>query len=103
MNFISKIYDVTKNFPSYEMYGLSTQLRRSAISISLNIAEGSGAHSDAEFRRFLIISLRSAYEVGCGIEVAHRLKYLHDEQKDAIESECSELTAMIQGFVNSLN
>ena len=76
MDFIENIYSVTSKFPKEEVYGLTSQIRRAALSIALNIAEGSGAASDDDFNRFLTISLKSSYEVMCGIEVAVRLKYI---------------------------
>lgn len=63
MDFITQIYALTAKFPVSERFGLTDQLRRAAISIALNIAEGSGSGSDAEYIRFLRIAQRSAYEV----------------------------------------
>ena len=60
MDFVEEIYKTTNQFPVNEMYGLTSQLRRAALSIPLNIAEGSGAGSDPEFNRFLNISMRSS-------------------------------------------
>ncbi|RJP28764.1 MAG: four helix bundle protein [Candidatus Omnitrophota bacterium] len=102
MDFIGEIYKVTSNFPSTEIYGLSAQLRRAAISISLNIAEGSGSGSDPEFNRFLNISLRSAYEVMCGIEVACKLDYCDKTIAEKLLNECDELSAMITGLKRKL-
>lgn len=95
MGFIEDIYKVTNKFPSAETYGLISQLRRAAISIALNIAEGSGSNSDREFSRFLGISLRSSYEVMCGIEIAKRLNYCSDEDVEVLLKNCDELSAMI--------
>ena len=75
MDFIEQVYKITNKFPKTEMYGLTSQIRRVALSIALNIAEGSGAGSDNEFNRFLNIALRSGYEVMCGIEVGAVAKY----------------------------
>lgn len=72
--FVTLIYQLTSRFPKEEKYGLIDQIRRSAVSISLNIAEGSGAGSDAEFRRFLRMSQRSGYEVIAALEIATNLK-----------------------------
>ena len=102
MDFIGEVYKVTGKFPSSEIYGLTSQLRRSAVSIALNIAEGSGAGSDNEFNRFLNISLRSAYEVMCGVEVAKKLTYCNDQEKDFLLTKCDELAAMLSGLKNKL-
>ena len=102
MEFVEMIYQATNQFPLREMYGLTNQLRRSAISIALNIAEGSGAGSDKEFNRFLNISLRSSYEIVCGIEVANRLRYCEDQKARLLLSKVDEISAMISGFKKKL-
>jgi len=102
MDFVEEVYEVTNKFPPKEMYGLTSQLRRSAISIAMNIAEGSGSGSDAEFNRFLNISLRSSYEVMCGIELARRLEYCNESQVDNLLKKCDELSAMISGLKEKL-
>jgi len=102
MSFVENIYEVTGEFPQKEVYGLTSQLRRAALSIPLNIAEGSGASSDQDFSRFLSISLRSTYEVMCGIEIAVRLKYCAEQNKTQLLSSCEELSAMITGLKKKL-
>ena len=102
MDFVEKIYKLTAKFPHEEIYGLTAQLRRAVISISLNIAEGSGARSDNEFGRFLIIAHRSNYEVMCGIEIAKRLKYINVDEVDGFLKESNELSAMIFGLQKKL-
>jgi len=102
MDFIEEIYKITNKFPAKETYGLISQLRRAATSIALNIAEGSGSGSDNELNRFLNISLRSSYEVMCGIEVAKRLKYCNNEEVDSLLNRCNELSAMIFGLKKKL-
>lgn len=102
MDFIEDIYRLTDKFPIKEMYGLISQLNRSAISIALNIAEGSGAGSDNEFCRFLNIALRSAYEVMCGIEVAIRLNYCSDKEAEILFKNCDTLCAMLSGLKRTL-
>ena len=82
IKFVSLIYEITATFPKEEKYGLIDQIRRAAVSISLNIAEGSGAGSDAEFSRFLRMSQRSAYEVIAALEIAINLK--NDELIDVL-------------------
>ena len=103
MDFIEIIYKITNKFPACEIYGLTSQLRRAALSIALNIAEGSGSGFDKEFCRFLNISLRSSYEVVCGVEVAKRLNYCNQEETDGLLKQCDELSAMISGLKKSLS
>lgn len=102
MEFIAHVYTVTSSYPRYELYGLIDQIRRAAVSIALNIAEGSGAGGDKEFKRFLRISFRSVYEVITGIEVAIRLKYGRDNQNRSLLIESDELCAMLTGLMKSL-
>jgi four helix bundle protein len=72
------IYLLTQNFPKNEMYGLTSQVRRCAISIPSNIAEGRGRNSDKEFIRFLQIALGSIYELQTQLELAFELNYVSD-------------------------
>ena len=73
MDFATEIYRVSAGFPRSEQFGLTSQIRRAATSIPLNIAEGAGAGSNAEFRQFLSYALRSTYEVMTALEIAQRL------------------------------
>lgn len=102
ISFVEEVYRITATFPREEIYGLTAQLRRAAVSIPLNIAEGSGASSDMDFRRFLCISLRSAYEVMCAMEIAARLNYVASDKKEKTLGECDELSAMISGLMKKL-
>jgi four helix bundle protein len=102
MDFIEKVYRVTETFPNKEVYGLVSQLRRAAASIALNIAEGSGSGTDAEFKRFIAIALRSTYEVMCGIEIAHRLNYCSEIEKEELLSHSDDLSAMLGAFQKKL-
>src|SRR4030042_569148 len=102
MDLVEDIYRTSDKFPMKEVYGLINQIRRSAVSIALNIAEGSGAGSDKEFNRFLSISLRSAYETMCALEIAHRLKYCPKLEKEKLEDKCEQISAMISGLKKKL-
>lgn len=84
------------------MYGLISQIRRAAVSIALNIAEGSGNNSGKEFQRYLEIALRSDYEVIACLEIAVRLKYCTKTDFERLTTEGDELAAMIAGFAKSL-
>jgi four helix bundle protein len=71
-----RIYEVSRQFPKEELYGLTSQLRRSALSIPSNNAEGCGRDTDADMRRFLQIAAGSASEVDCQLVLARDLEYL---------------------------
>ena len=94
---------MTSNFPKEEIYGLTSQIRRAALSIALNIAEGSGNTSEKEFKRFLEISLRSVYEVIACLDIALKLKFLSETEFEKLTKEADEIAAMIIGFSKSLN
>lgn len=94
---------LVKSFPAHELYSLSSQIRRAANSVSLNIVEGSTGLSNAEFRRFLVIANRSALEVvGC-LFLAKRRNYLQEELFAKLYNQIEVLVKMIQALINSLN
>jgi four helix bundle protein len=76
MDFVTKLYKTTRNFPQEELYGLTNQMRRSAVSIPSNIAEGFGRKSSPEFKRFLQISMGSLFELQTRIEILKDLNFL---------------------------
>jgi four helix bundle protein len=85
------------------MFVLTSQIKRAADSVSLNIAEGSTGQSNAEFARFLKIALRSNIEVvGC-IHLAKRRKYISDEEFDSIYAQCENILMLITGLQKSLS
>lgn len=90
-------------FPAHELYSLSSQIRRAANSVSLNIVEGSTGLTNAEFRRFLVIANRSALEVvGC-LYLAQRRNYLTNDKFSNLYNKVEVLVKMIQALINSLN
>src|SRR5688572_16449889 len=94
---------VSKDFPKEEIYILTSQIKRAADSVSLNIAEGSTGQSNPEFRRFLRITLRSDMEVvGC-IHLARRRGYIKDCDFERIYKLCEELLVMINALMNKLD
>ncbi len=103
MDFITRVYDVTSLFPPPEIYGLTSQIRRAATSIALNIAEGATSGYDTEYNRFIHLAIRSANEVTAGFEIAKRLKYCTEEQADELSAEAGEIASMLQGLSKSLN
>lgn len=102
ISFVTFIYKITSQFPKEERFGLVDQLRRAAVSISLNIAEGSGAGSDAEFCRFLRMAQRSAYEVIAALEISNNLKLTDSKTIEEGINEADQLSAMLSGLIKSL-
>jgi len=96
------VYETTRSFPREELYGLTSQLRRSAASIGANIAEGCGRRSDGEMARFLQIARGSASEIEYHVLLAHDLHLLRDEEFRHFSYQADELqrmlTALIQRF-----
>ena len=94
---------LAQNFPKHEIYSLSSQIRRAANSVSLNIVEGSTGLTNAEFKRFLVIANRSALEVvGC-LFLAKRRGYIADEKFGELYNKIEILVRMIQALINTLN
>ena len=97
------VNEVSKKFPKEEMYVLSSQIKRAADSISLNIAEGSTGQTNPEFKRFLGIAIRSDIEVvGC-IYLAQKRSIIEDADFEKIYKMCEELLVMLNSLRNSLN
>lgn len=102
MELTIEISDLAKYFPSFELYSLSSQIRRAADSVVLNIAEGCTGQSNAEFRKFLRYSLRSAIEVVSCLFIARNKRYLNDESFNKYYSSYEILSKMINKFSASL-
>ena len=100
MVFVTKIYEITKNFPAAEAYGLTSQLRRSAISIPSNIAEGAARKSNKEFIQFLYIALGSVAETETQLEIASRIGYL-DNVTD-LNNQITDIRRLTQGLIRYL-
>ncbi len=79
MDLVTAVYQASASFPKDEMYGLTSQLRRAAVSVPSNIAEGQGRHGAAEFRHFLRQASGSLMELETQIMIAERLRYLNSE------------------------
>jgi four helix bundle protein len=101
VSFAKKIYRITKEFPKEELFGVTNQLRRTAISISLNIAEGS-SRSKKEFKHFLNIAVGSVYECIPLIEISREEKYVSNKEYEDIYMECNKIAAMLNALKNSI-
>jgi len=95
-------YTSTRSFPNDEQFGLTSQLRRCAISIPSNIAEGFGRRSDKDYHRFLKISLGSLFEFQTQIEIAKNLDYLTAAQFETLFEASRELERMLSSFINTV-
>ncbi len=103
MDFVDAVYIATKSFPKDEVYGLTSQLRRSAVSVASNIAEGSSRGSTREFIRFIEISYGSLAEAETQIYIANRQKYIVDEITNKLLEQAGEIGRMLNGLSGSLN
>jgi four helix bundle protein len=93
------VYRASAKFPKEEIYGLTSQMRRSSASIPTNIAEGSGRSTDADFQRFLQIALGSASELQYQLLLAKDLDYLAQGQYDQMATSVIEVKKMLAAFI----
>ena len=98
IDFVKKVYQVTHNFPASEKFGLINQIRRAAVSIPANIAEGQGRNSTKEFKQFLAISLGSLAELETQLIIAKEIEYLTQNGLDALLSPLDRIRKMIKGL-----
>ncbi len=102
MDLVTNIYQKTEGFPDSEKYGLVSQIRRSAVSIPSNIAEGYGRNSNGDFERFLNISMGSLFELQTQIQIALNLTYLEKSDGTALYGLSREIERMLSSFIRSL-
>lgn len=102
MELVKVIYELTKSWPKDEMYGLISQIRRAAVAVPSNIAEGHGRRSGKEFIRFLNISHGSLMEVETQIQIAYELGYVRKESCSSCLKTTNELGRIIFGLSNSV-
>src|SRR5438034_6757394 len=102
MELVTAIYQATQTFPKEELYGLTSQIRRAAVSIPSNIAEGQGRLSRGEFRQFLGQARGSLSEVETQVSIATRLHYLNENQTEQLLDRCSSVGKVLNGLLNSL-
>lgn len=100
MSLIEDVYKITKQLPKDEQFALADQLKRSSVSIVLNIAEGSGGLGDKEFKSYLRNALKSLYETVAGLKIAERLFHTNI---DAILNTCELTGKKLNALIKSLN
>lgn len=99
---ILEIYNITKKFPADEKFGLISQLRRATISISLNIAEGSGKISKKDFANFIRIAIGSLIETDTALKISTDLGYINSREYEKIDLKIKELYFKLIGLDKSL-
>jgi four helix bundle protein len=102
MNLAEEVYKISRNFPREEIYGLTSQLRRAAISIPSNVAEGQGRRTTADFLRHLSIAYGSLLELETQVLIAARLSYLTKEKCQDIMKLAAEVGRLLNGLMSSL-
>ena len=103
MDLVEKVYHTTKEFPREEIYGLTSQLRRAAVSIPSNIAEGQGRRTDKEYANFLSMARGSLHEAETQILIAERLKYIKKEPTQTLLVLAGEVGRLNNGLMNVLD
>jgi four helix bundle protein len=102
MELVVAVYKLSKNFPKEELYGLTSQLRRAAVSIPANIAEGQGRRSKTEFKQFLGHARGSLLELDTHLELALRLEYLDSKEHASVQEQLREVGRITNGLMRSL-
>ena len=102
MDFVERLYRATAGFPKEETYVLTSQMRRAAISIPSNIAEGQGRQSPADFGRFLLIAYGSVREIETQVLIAERLGYLNAAARTSLVDSAAEIGRLLNGLRQSL-
>ncbi len=103
IEFVTCIYKITEQFPKSEIYGLTSQMRRAAVSIPSNIAEGAARKHKTEFRQFLYIAMSSAAELETQVIIASNLVFLTNELQRELVDDLNVIAKMINGLIKSLS
>lgn len=98
---VKEIYLLTKDFPPEEKFGLTSQIRRAAVSIPSNIAEGCGRGTDLQFSHFINVAIGSACELETQLYLAHDLSFIHLNQVKSFTFKIQEIRKMMMGFQRS--
>lgn len=102
MTLVKLVYEVTQSFPKEEQFGLTSQLRRSVVSVPSNIAEGSGRGTTQDYVRFLQIARGSLFESQTQIELAQQLDFLSEARAQQLTPLCNEIERMLNALITKL-
>ena len=103
MELVAETYNHTKSFPEDERYGLTLQLRRSAVSLPSNMAEGYGRNSTQDYIRFLRIANGSLFELQTQLEIAQNLGFLAEERFSLLFEKSREIERMLSSLIKKVN
>jgi four helix bundle protein len=102
MRLVEAVYQATRSFPKEEMFGLAGQMRRAAVSVPSNIAEGQGRDSEKSFAQFLNQAMGSLYELETQLELACNLGMMVRETMDRLQEDAAEIARMLHGLRGTL-
>jgi four helix bundle protein len=103
MDLVVGCYKITNQFPRSEVYGLTSQVRRAAVSVPANIAEGNGRSHTKEYLHHLSVAYGSLMEVETHLQIAARLNYINEASLNALLDRSGEVGRMLNGLIQSLN
>jgi len=101
MQFVTEVYRATRAFPRDELYGLGSQLRRAAVSVPSNVAEGQARFSPREFHQFLSHARGSLVEIETQLMIAQNLSYLTEDEVEVLLDHAAELGRILNGLIAS--
>ena len=102
MDLVFLVYNATNQFPKEEVYNLTSQIRRSSVSVPSNIAEGYGRNSSGDYVRFLQIASGSLYELQTQLEISFRMEYLTEEKFNELNSLSIEIEKMLSSLISKI-
>jgi four helix bundle protein len=103
MTLAAATYKTTESFPKHELYGITSQIRRAAVSVASNVAEGKGHRSDREFLHFLYYARGSLFELETQILLAQQLQYISEEKTKELIGSVTVVARSFTGLINSLD
>ncbi len=102
MDLVVLVYGITKSYPKEELFGLTSQIRRSVVSIPSNIAEGRSRGTRKDFRSYLLIAYGSANELQTQLEISRRLRFVAEEELKVIDELLLEVLKMLKSMIEKL-